>query len=360
MYDEPNIKEYFSKLPAIVQNCIKSAEWEKRITEIVVKYALNENQATSLKLEILLTTVGIEPEEDLAINIKTEVGVSDLLSEQLAKDIMERLFSWLDKIYDSENTKTTNLPRVTLVDNILPQVKPAEALMSKTVFDIDKKPSPIPEIYPVRSLGNTQSVPTSNGVRPVSLPMVEKKSEYSPISTFPQVKPAEEYKSSVNVPENLPGATPVEKPVPTVSTSPLTSGVSGIKPVFKISEIPKIVPPAQNTPVSKTVFDTNRKDMVEPVQRPINVPRFTAVPMEEDGDKRQETRDKKNTMQENSMSKTVFDTKNDTASVPKNIIDNKLTNVTSGMKDIPVQKEKSPESEAMRKYNIDPYREPIE
>ena len=357
------IPEYVKNLPQAVQDLIFDGTWEERTGEVAKKYSLNPTQTDNLINTVLFVLIGLEKPETFLSTIMTDIGISQLLAEQIMGDLEGRVFEYaLSRV-------TSSKQQVIRKEEVSPQVNPTQETVSRTGLDTtssEQKSSLIPEIYPVRSLEGTQSVSASNGVRPGNLPVVEKKSEYRPIQT-PVSTPS--YKPTSSVPNNLPGATPVGETSSSLASfrSPTPSpGATPIKPTFKISEIPKIVPLAQNTVVSKTIFDT-KKETTEPVQRPLNVPRFTpvveqsslrgatAVPMEEGRD---------------SISKTVFETNseenvskaplNDTTPVLKNIIDTKLTNVTSGMKDIPVQKEKLPESEAVRKYNLDPYREPLE
>lgn len=93
------IKEYLTKLPPVARECILSDEWQKRSSEIADKYGLNQDQAEKLKYEILFVALGIEPEEDFVSNLTTEIGISELVAEQIASDTEKRLLSWVDKIY---------------------------------------------------------------------------------------------------------------------------------------------------------------------------------------------------------------------------------------------------------------------
>lgn len=132
--DTNTIEEYFSKLPSVIQQCVLSNEWQKKVVEIAGKYSLNSKQTANLQFEITFVVVGIESEADLLENLKREVEVSDLLAEQLVKDIDQRLLSWLDKLYESNNSGKVEL-------SLVPEIRPNNLPMQGSNFIPTPKPA---------------------------------------------------------------------------------------------------------------------------------------------------------------------------------------------------------------------------
>jgi hypothetical protein len=181
------IEEYFSKLPDVVQDCVTSKEWQRRIAEIVTKYSLNSKQVANLQYEIIFVVLGIEPEQDLSENIKNEVGVSGLLAEQLAEDVKERLLSWVDRIYNTNEQTTENKKEKESVDVEIPEIRPEITPMTESgeiAHDV-----PHQEITQNEPTGETPSQnqqPTPEPVqRPIPVPRFtgtpEEKEEVKPI-----------------------------------------------------------------------------------------------------------------------------------------------------------------------------------
>jgi hypothetical protein len=133
------LQESLSKLPEVVQDCIRSKDWQMRIAEIVTKYSLNTNQNANLQYEILFVIVGFESIDDLVNNIKKELNISSLLAEQLVNDIKDRILSWINKVYESKNPKQKT-----------EEVKPVNEnepknIIEKTVLEAQND---IPEVRP--------------------------------------------------------------------------------------------------------------------------------------------------------------------------------------------------------------------
>ncbi len=264
------VAEYFSKLPVVVQDAVRSEDWKKRVGEITAKYSLDKKQSASLQYEILFVVVGMEPEEALAKNIETEIGVSSLLAEQLSKDIEDRLLSWIDKLYSSSKPSKEN-----------------------RVVEQKNKPQ-IPEIRP-------NNLPTQTGLPTVPKP---------PMNTGGQ--------NRMNM----------NRPVSQVQTRPENR-----------TQIPPVkAPTPPYKPVSQFKNEVLSRQSVasppEPVQRPISVPRFIGTPIKE-----------------------VVETQ------VNNIMENKLKNVTTGI--APTTPQSTPPKtptvpEPVKRYTVDPYREPAE
>jgi len=114
-------------------------------------------------LEILLVLVGVESINDLPQNIKMEVGVSDILVDQLLGEIYNRLFSWIDKIYISKTQVENSIEKqshsiLELPPNDLPMVEEGEV-----AHDVSKSGISTPRYIP----------PTDATVLPVSPSPVE-------------------------------------------------------------------------------------------------------------------------------------------------------------------------------------------
>lgn len=140
------IKEYLSKIPKVARDAILSDEWNARINEISKKYSLNTEQSSNLNEEVLFAAIGIEPEEDLKTNLKNELVVSDLLAEQLAVDIEQRVFSWIDKIYNSK-IKTPEkevAPRNVSPSSIASTTVPNYTPQPKVILNTEEVQAPVP------------------------------------------------------------------------------------------------------------------------------------------------------------------------------------------------------------------------
>jgi hypothetical protein len=66
------ILSYINKLPSHIREIVLAMEWISRVEEIGQKYSLNKNQTTSITHEVLFVLSGMEDEEYLVENIKTE------------------------------------------------------------------------------------------------------------------------------------------------------------------------------------------------------------------------------------------------------------------------------------------------
>lgn len=86
------IKERFAQLPKVVREAITSADISKRLRELADTHKLHIDQWESLENEVQMTLLGIQPSDELAANIKKEVGVRDEVAESLAADISRVVF----------------------------------------------------------------------------------------------------------------------------------------------------------------------------------------------------------------------------------------------------------------------------
>lgn len=104
--------ELIKKVPESTRKLLGATEWLRRIKEFSSKYSLTEEQTITLIVEILLVLAEATGSEDLAENIEEEVGVSQILAEQLAEETEERIFKWIKqepvvKVGDATHTIIT-------------------------------------------------------------------------------------------------------------------------------------------------------------------------------------------------------------------------------------------------------------
>ena len=87
-----DIHERMAQLPKVVQDAITSADTEKHLRELSELYKLHLDQWQVLQNEVMLTLLAFQESDDLAKNIKDEVGVSDEIATALAADISRIVF----------------------------------------------------------------------------------------------------------------------------------------------------------------------------------------------------------------------------------------------------------------------------
>ena len=248
------IEEYFSKLPVIVQDCVGSDEWQKRLDEMTTKYSLDKNQSVALQYEILFVVMGIEPEQDLSENIKNELGVSGLLAEQLAKDTEERLLSWIDKLYSTSDTGRSN--KLTPVN---PKLSNTNQTTSGVTLNIENDILEVrPEITPMVEKDEVvhNIVPPANNEvkpepvqRPISVPrytgeqgeMTNDQPASPSQGGFPMTNQGQSFNDKIDA-----MAQKAPEPTPAVETKPI---VEAIKPQGQ----PKTPEPVPEAPKRYTV-----------------------------------------------------------------------------------------------------------
>lgn len=86
------LKARFAQLPKVVQDAITSADVTKHMRELANQHKLHLDQWEALESVVQLTLLAIKPVEDLAPNIKSEVGVSDEVAKALAQSVSQIVF----------------------------------------------------------------------------------------------------------------------------------------------------------------------------------------------------------------------------------------------------------------------------
>ena len=289
--------KYLENLPETVVDLVHDKVWTKRIDEIAGKYSLNEEQKTALQDITLFVLVGMESPETFGTSIETELGISELLVEQILKDLDERVFQYAAEFVEKNNG----------------------TISASTDSDVSK----VPLRKPFDVLGKQKE---EVEVPPVILPMVESEGERRKV--MEQNRIANSERPDADIAGTLRAS--IGNPVPQ-STRP-------------IAQVPENLP---GIAVEKPIIDTDNqiKDGVfigsEFIQKPIAVPRFNAVSAPENPENK--TADELSARINNEQQ-------------PQSIIDAKLNSITSAT----VPADKKPVVEYPPRYTSDPYREPIE
>lgn len=325
------IQDYLKGLPDSVINAIVDKTWSKRTNEIALKYSLTEEQTNTLRNLVLFVIIGVESPKTLQKSIEVELGISNLLSEQLMKDIDNRVFQYIYnlisenqpvpeivtapvKIEKEVNAEKGNIPKPLPINEIkkVEQEEPRKipAKDEHTDFDvvrsmskdieylknnqdpvmhnvINKQPEPVVAETPkpiIPPVGYNRSTPE---IRPESVPMVE-----------PNILPAPEMKVGT-VPHNLPGIE-IETPIPQAKTPDIKIDDLGDGGIFVGSEFMKQSTEAkQPTPENikpepvkwgsavdskfevKTNVPETSTNPLEKKEEKIGVPRYTSDPYRE-------------------------------------------------------------------------------
>jgi len=155
---DQQIAEQFKRLPKVVQDAITSADVQKHMRELADMHKLHLDQWQLLENEVMLALLGFQPTEDLAKNIKNEVGVPDDIASALAADISKVVFEPIR----GELERELESPDAHAVD-----VSGVEGVRAQALDDAAKEAAaPSPEVAP----GTPPSPPqTGTSVRaPVS------------------------------------------------------------------------------------------------------------------------------------------------------------------------------------------------
>jgi hypothetical protein len=222
------IPEYLKTLPQKVQDFVLNGVWEERSLEIAKKYSLNAEQADMLADEVLYILIGLELPERLQDSLVAELSISKLLATQIENDLETRVFQYALNAIEANK---------------------------------ESKPEKIPEIRP----GNLPMVEEGEKVQvrePVKIKVME----------APQAKTAE--------PEKVLEV----KPLPTIEkpTSTAPKYIPPYKPIVENKPAGTVTASTSATPVNLTASMDPLQ--AREIQRPVSVPRFTAVAMDEKGD----------------------------------------------------------------------------
>lgn len=110
---QKEMEEYLASLPQKTKDVVLDDFWQKRTKEIAVKYSLSEEQSTTLQNLVLFVIIGVENPGDLEESLKNELGVSELLAEQIGNDLDVRVFGALVKNLGNKEEGSNNNQKIT-------------------------------------------------------------------------------------------------------------------------------------------------------------------------------------------------------------------------------------------------------
>ena len=87
-----DLKKQFEKLPADIQQAILDSDLSEKLQQITKKNKLMIDQAGGLQTETILVLLGLQPLGDYINNIKENVGLSDEVAKEIAKDVDALIF----------------------------------------------------------------------------------------------------------------------------------------------------------------------------------------------------------------------------------------------------------------------------
>jgi hypothetical protein len=185
------IQERFAKLPKVVQNAITSADVSAHMRELADKHKLHLDQWGSLENEVQLTLLGVEPAENLAKNIASQVGVDAVTAGMLAEDIFKTVFEPIREQLERELQQQDSLTghdTTTVPAQATPLVvaAPVTPQQSPTAQDATLPTTPVaPAIPAVPQPIIAQEPPAASAVAPATPPAepVAGKVERAPLST---------------------------------------------------------------------------------------------------------------------------------------------------------------------------------
>jgi hypothetical protein len=142
MNDDTNITEYIKSLPQSLQNLLSEGVWEERVNEISKKYSLTPEQSGALSNIVLLTLTFISPPEEMKQNITGDLGISDLLSEQVSSDLETRVFEYAAKQLNVVQKQQAPAPKQTEAPKLdLPvKMEPKVLSVPENFLPIESKP----------------------------------------------------------------------------------------------------------------------------------------------------------------------------------------------------------------------------
>jgi hypothetical protein len=185
--DEETLKtmpDYVQKLPKKIRDFIFDGEWESRTEEIAIKYSLNENQTDILINQVLFIIIGLEKPEDFDASLETELGVSELLTEQIMKDLDARVFQYAFDFISRGSELILPLPKLSesnfgVLNNQIEEVEIPPVILPLVESDEERK-----KVMEQNRIANTERPDVAGALR--ASPTIPKISE---------------------VPANLPGVT---------------------------------------------------------------------------------------------------------------------------------------------------------
>lgn len=289
------LSEYKNEIPRFA---FDDKTWTKRVGEIVLKYSLTPDQSTVLQNLILFVLIGVEDKSNFTQTVEKNLNISNLLAEQISKEIEVRVFQYVENLaYEVTPSPTLNEVKsepikespikeehtdfdvVRSMSKDIEYIKNNQDPVMHNIIDREAKPTIVPEVKvqtpPVEVVSNIPEV------RPENTPMIEK-----------DITPVIERKVGT-IPHNLPGmeveSNPTANTAPEVKIDDLGDKLfvgSGFMQQSTIAKPPvpestKVEPPKWGSNVNggSTATDMSSKPADTPEK--IGVPRYTSDPYRE-------------------------------------------------------------------------------
>lgn len=186
--NENNINEYIKNLPEAVQDIVFDYVWEERTVEIGKKYGLKDDQVDQLANIVVLVLIGIEKPETFLQTVMADLGISNLLAEQILTDLENRVFDYALKEIESSNQQRPATAKVL-------EVKP-DNLPAIEIGEVAHDTPPGPRVTPLEQKPLTSVQKPTYGVPKFGMGQVEPKvqvinmNQNKPVSpTVPESKP---------------------------------------------------------------------------------------------------------------------------------------------------------------------------
>ncbi len=368
---EKIIKERVNKLPSGVLIAIKSISLEEKMKVVAKNNNLNEEQEELFATETTLVILGIESPEKYPDNLADNVGLDDKTVVKIAKEVDEQILTPILEMVEKNKKIISQKPNSEKsygnTQNISTGVK--ERVIEIAVkYGLDKNQENALVTLALSVISNpeekgllqnniSQTLKISGLMAEQIVSDLEKRvfSQQVKLEKIPDKKPTENKPVETKIPEVKPTNLPmVEKNEvahdvkkdssegSVASSKENTTEPDMSKRHFDIEQTPPPVPkPVMPAPVYKP-------DIPEPVQRPFSVPRI--IPVVEQSS----LRDTVTMPKEEEMTKPQSPMTNEDAKPVQNMMNDKMTKVTTGMS------EKPKPDEPPKKYSADPYREPLE
>lgn len=339
------IKERVKELPVEVVMAIKSIPWVDKMKFIAKNNNLNKQKEVSFFTETVILVLGIESPTKYPTNLAKNVELDDNTVIKIAKEVDEQILTPITKMIEENNINKIqnekNIQPAGFNKNRVIEIAQKYSLnqsqtdklinIIKPVIGESQKPDTFLETV-ISSLGISrllaEQIMEDLEVRvfEYALRTVEKKSEK--VASSQQLASSKEEPKKPENPVNMSKTVFDTKPkVPEVKPDNL--------PMVEIGEVAHnsskqlVASHQENT---KPLNNTSPEPKPEPVQRPVEVPRFTGVPIEDE---------------EHSSQQLVASRQENPIPInPVDVVEKKE------VKSEPVKRE--------HKYAVDPYRESIE
>jgi len=267
---QQELGEYLSGLPKNLVHFVMENAWSKRVSEICTKYALSEEQSNILENLVLFVLIFVENPNTLQKSIESELGISSLLSDQIVKDIDDRVFDYALKTIEKGGEEKIPTPRPLQQQNtpFVPENLPG-------AIEVDEKP--VPTKYtetpaPIKQV--VDPVPTPVVQQPAApwmkqAPVVPETETSTPIEPQPLAEP-----SKIVWPTQ-----PTEIQIPTVSVPRFTAVPLDEK---NIEPTPS-QKPVLETPTPQNIIEAKLSGVVKPkIETPADIPeKYTTDPYRE-------------------------------------------------------------------------------